>query len=72
MVAGSIFPPDRWRRKPSPPIALDGLRRDLKNLSGFQHAPASKEPEFDHLGLPRIDAGESGQRLIECDEVIAG
>ena len=55
-----------------PPVAHDGISRNVQDGRGFFHRQAAKKPQFDDAALTLVKCGQRFQRIVELDEVVGG
>src|SRR6185503_6759503 len=70
--ASVIAPPFELAQQPElrqPPIALDGVIREVEHVCGLFDAQPAEEPQFDHSALALVDSGQRVQRAIEGDDI---
>lgn len=51
------------------PVQIHGADGYIECLGRFLDGQASREAKLDHAGLPRVEPGQSGERLVEDQDV---
>src|ERR687892_639713 len=67
------IPPAQLEQQPrlcQPPVASDCFRRNLESLGYLRLGQSAEEAEFNDASLALVNSGQSGERLVERDQIL--